>query len=67
MTKVIVASCRFAKGLEMRSESLAEVTKKFNVFYKIKPWNSAGRYVYCGRTEGLFSGLETEAVVATVR
>lgn len=67
MTKVIVASCRFAKAPEMTSESLTAVTKKLNVFCKIKPLNPVVLYVYCGRKEGLFPGLETEAVVPTVR
>jgi len=49
MTKVIVASCRFAKAPEMGSESLTAVTKKFNVFYKIKLWNPVESYVYYGR------------------
>jgi len=50
----------------MRSESLTAVTKKF-VFYEIKPWNPVERYFCCGKKDDLFSGLETEAVVPTVR
>ena len=49
MTKVIVAFCPFAKAPEMMSESLTAVTKKLNVFYKIKPWNPVESYVYCRR------------------
>jgi hypothetical protein len=51
----------------MRSESLAAVTKKFNVFYKIKPWIPVESYVYYGRKQGLSSGLEKEALVPAVR
>ena len=51
----------------MRSEIITEFTKIFNDFCKVKPWNQLESYSYYGRKEGLFSGLETEAVSPTVR